>query len=57
MLLYDLATNPEQQKCVYQEILDHIGHTGRVTETNLNKMRYLKVIHTTSPFCTKINTY
>jgi len=42
MLLYDLATHPEHQEKVYSEIQAEIGDTGRITEKNLNRMKYLK---------------
>ena len=43
-LLYHLATNPEQQETLYQEICQTIGPTGQLTETALAKMRYMKAV-------------
>jgi len=40
-LLYDLASNPEQQEKLYQEIEAVIGKE-RITETKIKKMKYLK---------------
>ena len=43
-LLYHLATNPEKQETLYQEICQTIGPTGHLTETALAKMRYMKAV-------------
>ena len=43
-LLYQLATNPEQQETLYKEISHTIGPTGQLTETGLAKMRYMKAL-------------
>ena len=40
-LLYHLASNPDKQELLYQEILATIGPTGRITEHAINKMSYL----------------
>ena len=42
VLLYHLADNPDKQDILYQEICDTIGPQGKVTESSLGKMRYLK---------------
>jgi len=41
-LLYHLATNPDKQEKLYQEILQVIGAQGMMTEEALAEMRYLK---------------
>ena len=43
-LLYHLATNPEKQETLYQEICDTIGPSGHLTEAALAKMRYMKAV-------------
>ena len=43
-LLYHLATNPEKQEILYQEICDTIGPSGHLTEAALAKMRYMKAV-------------
>ena len=41
--LYHLATNPEKQEILYKEVCDTIGSKDEsITESKLNKMRYLK---------------
>ena len=40
-LLYHLASNPDKQDLLYQEILATVGPTGRITEHAINKMSYL----------------
>jgi len=40
-LLYDLASNPEQQEVLFQEIKDIIG-SEKITESKIKKMKYLK---------------
>jgi len=47
-LLYHLASNPDKQEALYQEICDNIGPTGNMTESALGKMRYLKACQTES---------
>ena len=47
-LLYHLAANPEKQERLYQEICETIGHDGRVTESALGKMKYMKACQTES---------
>jgi len=42
ILLYHLATNPDKQESLYQEILKHVGKDGNMTEQTLAEMRYLK---------------
>eukprot|EP00092_Neocalanus_flemingeri_P104678 GFUD01134110.1.p1 GENE.GFUD01134110.1~~GFUD01134110.1.p1 ORF type:complete len:474 (-),score=122.38 GFUD01134110.1:111-1532(-) len=41
-LLYHLADNPDKQELLYQEICDNIGPDGRMTESALAKMKYMK---------------
>lgn len=42
-LLYHIASNPEKQEILYEEIVNVIGHKNEpITESKLNKMRYLK---------------
>eukprot|EP00092_Neocalanus_flemingeri_P107293 GFUD01137705.1.p1 GENE.GFUD01137705.1~~GFUD01137705.1.p1 ORF type:complete len:508 (-),score=128.83 GFUD01137705.1:562-2085(-) len=41
-LLYHLANNPDKQELLYQEICDNIGPDGRMTESALAKMKYMK---------------
>jgi len=41
-LLYHLASNPEKQELLYQEICQNIGSSNHVTESGLNNMGYLK---------------
>ena len=48
VLLYHLADNPDKQDILYQEICDTIGPQGKVTESSLGKMRYLKACQTES---------
>ena len=43
-LLYHLATNPDKQENLYQEICDTIGPSGHLTESDLAKMRYMKAV-------------
>ena len=41
--LYHIASNPEKQEILYNEICDVIGHKNEpITESKLSKMRYLK---------------
>ena len=40
-LLYHLASNPDKQELLYQEILATVGPTGRITEHAINKMSCL----------------
>jgi len=42
MFLYNLAVNPTKQEILYQEIISLLGHDGNITESKLNKMKYLK---------------
>ena len=48
VLLFHLADNPDKQDILYQEICDTIGPKGKVTESSLGKMRYLKACQTES---------
>ena len=42
-LIYHLACNPDKQEILYKEIADVIGDIDeKITESKLNKMRYLK---------------
>ena len=43
-LLYHLACNPDKQEILYKEVADVIGgdNNEKITESKLNKMRYLK---------------
>jgi len=41
-ILYHLATNPDKQEILYQEILKVVGSDGKMTEEALAEMRYLK---------------
>ena len=41
-LLYHLAINPEAQEKLHQEIIKEIGEDDLITETGLNRMKYLK---------------
>ena len=41
-LLYHMARNPDKQEKLYQEICQHIGPHGHLTETSLSKMKYTK---------------
>ena len=43
-LLYHLATNPDKQETLYQEICQIIGPRGRLTEAALAKMKYTKAV-------------
>ena len=43
LLLYHLATNPDKQESLYQEIVSVAGKTGNMTTSNLSQMKYLKV--------------
>ena len=43
-LLYHLATNPDKQEILYQEICQTIGPTGHLTQSDLAKMRYMKAV-------------
>jgi len=47
-LLYHLADNPEKQELLYQEICKVIGPEGKMTESALGKMKYLKACQTES---------
>jgi len=47
-LLYHLASNPEKQEKLYREICDIIGPEGKMTESALAKMKYLKACQTES---------
>jgi len=47
-LLYHLASNPEKQEKLYNEICDIIGPHGEMTKTNLAKMKYMKACQTES---------
>ena len=43
-LLYHLASNPEKQEKLYQELRDVLGPSGGgITEAKLAKLKYLKV--------------
>jgi len=48
MLLYHLASNPEKQEKLYQEIIEVIGPNGTMSEEALAKMKYLKACQTES---------
>jgi len=43
-LLYHLAQNPEKQEILFKEIVDIVGTDGRLTETALSKMKYIKAV-------------
>jgi len=47
-LLYHLADNPDKQELLYQEICDIIGPDGKMTESALGKMKYVKACQTES---------
>lgn len=47
-LLYHLADNPDKQERLYQEICDIIGPDGKMTESALGKMKYMKACQTES---------
>ena len=47
-LLYHLAANPEKQEKLYQEICDMIGPHGKLSESALGRMRFLKACQTES---------
>ena len=47
-LLYHLASNPDKQEKLYQEICEVIGPHGKMTESALTKMRYMKACQTES---------
>jgi len=47
-LLYHLASNPDKQELLYQEICKVIGPHGEMTESELAKMKYLKACQTES---------
>ena len=47
-LLYHLASNPDKQERLYQEICDIIGPNGKMTESALGKMKYMKACQTES---------
>ena len=40
--LLDLAKNPKKQEILYKEIQDVIGDDAKVTESSINRMKYLK---------------
>ena len=42
-LLYHLASNPEKQEMLYQELAEVLGPDGRITADNLAQLKYLKV--------------
>ena len=42
ILLYDLASNPDKQEKLHQEIVKVTGKTGQMTEASLTELRYLK---------------
>lgn len=46
--MYNLATNPEKQEILYQEICDIVEGSEEITESMLNKMSYLKAATTES---------
>ena len=43
-LLYHLATNPDKQEILYQEICQTIGPTGQLSEAGLARMKYMKAV-------------
>ena len=43
-LLYHLATNPDKQEKLYQEICQTIGPEGHLTEAAINNMTYMKAV-------------
>eukprot|EP00088_Acartia_fossae_P027881 TRINITY_DN28634_c0_g1_i1.p1 TRINITY_DN28634_c0_g1~~TRINITY_DN28634_c0_g1_i1.p1 ORF type:complete len:285 (+),score=86.81 TRINITY_DN28634_c0_g1_i1:32-856(+) len=47
-LLYHLATNPDKQEKLYEEIVRVVGADGKMTEEALTDMRYLKACQTES---------
>ena len=47
-LLYHLASNPDKQELLYQEICRFMGPKGKMTESALAKMKYLKACQTES---------
>jgi len=47
-LLYHLADNPEKQELLYQEKCNVIRPEGKMTESALGKMKYLKACQTES---------
>jgi len=47
-LLYHLAANQDKQELLYQEICKIIGPDGKMTESALGKMKYLKACQTES---------
>jgi hypothetical protein len=42
-LLYHLASNPECQEELHQELLAVLGPAGELTEATMAKLKYLKV--------------
>ena len=42
IILYHLATNPDKQEELYEEIVKVIGKDGNMSEAALADMRYLK---------------
>jgi len=42
LIMYHLATNPDKQEKLYEEIVKIIGKDGKMTEEALAQMRYLK---------------
>ena len=47
-LLYHLADNPDKQELLFQEICDIIGPNGKMTESALGRMKYMKACQTES---------
>ena len=43
-LLYHLATNPDKQEILHKEITDVVGAEGKLTESALGKMKYMKAV-------------
>ena len=43
-LLYHLATNPDKQEKLYQEICQTIGPEGHLSEAAINNMTYMKAV-------------
>merc|ERR1719431_806968 len=47
-LMYHLASNPDKQELLYQEICQVVGPQGRLDEAALGKMKYMKACQTES---------
>ena len=57
ILVSNLATHPEQQETLYEEILRHCGLRGKMSEYRLMEMRYLKACIQESTRLAPIATY